>query len=249
VLNFISAGRGPSYGILEVSEGLDISRNMAFRAMSVLAELGYLVRDPTGRRYQLGWNVLTLFNPQTIGADFRALCAGYLRRIHAITGESVSFIIPVGMLSMMIDGVEGQGDRVGRIIWGHPLPLYDGAGSRAILSCFGDDEIAHYLKQAGPLKQRTGQIMSAKRLWEEINKIRKQGYALSIPEYVPNRSQHIAWPILDIVKRPHGVVSISGPADRLSVSRIRSLLSTITPLIAELNEQSQTMPSTALAFV
>src|SRR5262245_18635333 len=74
--------------VAEISAMLGISRNMAFRAIGLLAALNYVVRDATGRRYQLSYGILDLCNDRTTGLDLRRICASTMRRIQAYTGET-----------------------------------------------------------------------------------------------------------------------------------------------------------------
>ena len=245
VLNCFTINNTP-LSVAEVSNALGITRNMAFRAVALLASLNYVITDASGRRYQLSYCILDLCNDRTTGLDLRRVCATYMRRIQTYTGETATFSIPVGTTSVVIDGIEGNvGTRLGRVAWGRALPLHGGSAPRAILSCFMDDEIETYLSKTGPLKQRTGKTMPTKRLWREIGKIRKMGYSLSIPEYVDDGSQHISFPIKDMVDRPHGAIAVSGPADRLTMEKIEVILPHVQQLIAELNEQSHMIPSFA----
>ncbi len=245
VLKCFAQNQAP-LSVAEISKTLEISRNMAFRAVSLLESLNYVLRDASGRKYQLSCGILDLCNERTAGFDIRSLCVDYITRIQDITGETVSLSIPVGITSVVVEGVEPPVEkRFGRLRIGGVLPLHGGAGPRAILSCFSDDEIERYVAATGPLKQRTGKTMSTRRLWQEIEKIREIGYALSIPEYVDSGTQHISFPVVDFARRPHGSITVTGPADRLTLKRIEGFLSRVRPLIEELNEQSQLIPSSA----
>lgn len=243
VLKFFTAGRHV-LTINEICAALGISRNMAFRSLNFLASLNYVIRDASGRKYQLGYGVLELCNDLTTGLDLRRICANYMRRLQSLTGETVSFSVQVGRTSVVIDGVEGQAwTRRSRIAWGRALPLHGGAAPRAILSCLTDDEIKHYLSEEAPLRQRTGKTMSTKRLMQEIRGIRERGYSLSIKEYVDDGSQHIAFPVRDIAMRAHGAIAVSGPVERLTLKKIAALLPEMSRLITELNEQTQLIPA------
>src|SRR5262245_7503294 len=92
ILQVLSAyiGRSSSLGVTELSRELNISKNMAYRALSTLVKEGFLVKDVSGSRYELGFGVLWL---QDLDADaqfdVRAFCAPFLQRLHKITGESI----------------------------------------------------------------------------------------------------------------------------------------------------------------
>ena len=82
-------GRRTSWGVTELSQALGLSKNMVYRALSTLLEQGYVVRDATGARYELGFRVLELGAGDVEEPDVRALCGPAMRQLHQLTGESV----------------------------------------------------------------------------------------------------------------------------------------------------------------
>jgi len=114
ILNVLSlyVGRRSSYGVTELSRELNISKNMAYRALSTLVKEGFLIKDRSGR-YELGFGVLQI---QDLDADLqfdvRSFCAPFLQRLHKLTGESIFLSVIVGLNHVTIDSVEAHGVRV-----------------------------------------------------------------------------------------------------------------------------------------
>ena len=56
VLTVLAAfvGRAAPCGVSELSRALGMNKNMVHRALTTLTEQGYLARDVSGQRYQLG---------------------------------------------------------------------------------------------------------------------------------------------------------------------------------------------------
>ena len=101
-------GRRTSWGVTELSQALGLSKNMVYRALSTLLEQGYVVRDATGARYELGFRVLELGAGDVEEPDVRALCGPAMRQLHQLTGESVFLSIIVGRNHVTIDAVEAM---------------------------------------------------------------------------------------------------------------------------------------------
>src|SRR4051794_40289465 len=78
VLSRLAAGDG-SHGVTELSRELGMTKNMVYRALSTLARHGYVVRDATGSRYQLGPGVLRLAGAGLPDLDLPALAEPYMR--------------------------------------------------------------------------------------------------------------------------------------------------------------------------
>jgi DNA-binding IclR family transcriptional regulator len=234
--------------VTEIADALRMTRNMAFRAVSFLETRNYVARESSSRKFHLSYGILDLCHDHALGFDIRSLCMEYIARIHELTQETVSLTIPVGKTCIVADGIEPRvQSKFGRLRYGFALPLHGGAGPRAIISCFSNDEIERYLREIGPLKQKTGRVMSIKRFWTEIRKIRENGYALSIPEYVDDNTRHVAFAVKDVAGRPHGAITVTGSAGEFTASRTEQLLPQLQSLFEELNKQSQLIPSSAIA--
>ena len=66
-------------GVTELSRELGMNKNMIHRALSTLMAENYLVRDPSGGLYQLGYRLLTLGAGARAEFDIVALARPALR--------------------------------------------------------------------------------------------------------------------------------------------------------------------------
>jgi IclR family acetate operon transcriptional repressor len=247
-LNVLSAyvSRSAPYGVTELSNDLGMTKNMAFRALTTLLEHGYTVRDAGGSRYELGHGALWL---QGAGADeeldIRAVCAPFLQRYHEATAESAFLSVIVGRNHVTIDSVEAHGVRVSHSRRGLLVPLHASPASRVLLSVLSDEEIAEYIRAASPLKRFTPTtITRPEKLWEEVRKVRKQGFARGYGDHYAH-ANYISFPVLDVTGRPHAAITIGGPPDRLSKQRIEMLLPELMRITKALNDQTRLYPSSA----
>src|SRR6266581_4805312 len=145
------AGRHDSRGVSELARELGTNKNMIHRALTTLVSGGYLTRDETGERYQLGFRLLALKTGVAGESDIVALARPALEQLHALTGESVYLSIIVGRNRVTVDDIQAQGPRVLRSARGHPVPLHCTKMSRTLLANLSDAEIDDYLKKASPL--------------------------------------------------------------------------------------------------
>lgn len=202
----------PEFGVTELSNSLGMTKNMIYRALATLVEHRILMRDETGRRYQLSYRVLELQNPNFPLPDIRTIAEPFLERLHAATGMTVQLSIRAGDGQVVIDGVEGRGVLVTRTKLGQYFPLHASSASRAILAGLDDEEIEAYLERRKPLERFTENTLTTpEEIWEEIRTIRGRGYALSIEDY--NRgSTGISFNIPSADGSPHGAVTIGASA-------------------------------------
>jgi len=82
--------------VKELVRLLGMNKNMIYRALTTLAAQGYVTRDPSGERYQLGPQLFALGTAGASESDIVALSRPTLEQLHALTGESVYLSIIVG---------------------------------------------------------------------------------------------------------------------------------------------------------
>lgn len=229
-------------GLTELSQKLGLTKNKTYRALRTLVEQGYLVKDISGSRYDLGYRVFEIHGNSIEEFDIRALCAPYLRRIHELTGESAFVSIIVGRNHLTIDGVEAQGRRVSNP-HGMLVPLYASCASRAMLPFLHDSEIDEYIRSLPvPFKRFTPTTLTTPdELWDEIRKVRARGYAEGLSDHFVGGT-NVAFPVLDSTGRPHAAITLNAPAERFSKQQLKKLMPAILEIIAELNTLSRLHP-------
>lgn len=241
-------GRRSSWGVTDLAEQLGLSKNMAYRALDTLHEQGYLVRDASGARYELGHRVLDLNASQVQELDIRALCAPAMRELHELTGESVYLSIIVGRNYITVDGgVEAHGVKISHPR-GLPVPLHASPAARALLAFLHDDEIAQYIKVASPLRQFTeNTITDPARLWDEVRLVRRQRYAKGYGDHY-TQGTYIAFPVLDGSERPHAAITVGGPIGRFPQARVDALLPAMLRIVEQLTLSSRLYPATSMVI-
>lgn len=232
----VFAQHNAEFGVSDISKKLDITKNMAFRALKTLVEEGFLVRDASGSRYILGFRVLELLNPDFDDPDIQTLCRDFMQRMHAVSGLTVALQIPVGYSHITIDGIESRrGQVLARVVRGISVPLHVSPGSRAILAFLKDEEIDTYIKQHQPLEPYTENTITAPdKLWEDVKRVRSNGYALGYQDHFLGVNG-VAFPVLDIEQRPHGAITVVGPEEVISHDELLALIPQLKKITDELN--------------
>jgi DNA-binding IclR family transcriptional regulator len=237
LLSFAGEGR-KSHGISELSRNLGMTKNMVFRALNTLAEEGLVVRNTRGR-YALGYRVFDLCPPALEIPDIRRLCLPFLSRIHELTGETVMLSIAVGPSSVVVEGIEGRGPLLSRVMHGRPIPLHAGPGSRALLAFRSDEEIARYIATHSPLRTVTPTtITDPDALWREVRLVRERGYALGYRDNLSGVTG-VALPVFDANGQIQGAVSVGGPEDQFDDATLASFIPGNANIVAAINQRSR----------
>jgi DNA-binding IclR family transcriptional regulator len=236
VLSSFASNR-PEFGISELSQHLGMTKNMVYRAIKTLVEQDYVMRDPTGQRYQLGFRVLELQNVTSPEPTFRTLCAPAMQQIHELTGETVSLTVRALDYSVFIDGIETRKPGVWRLQIGALRPLHANSTGHVFLAFAGEAAVADYVARHEEEAPAAGEAMDAAALWQDIEAIRKRGYATSVrPGMLPMAA--LAFPIWDAEQNLHGVISVGGPKERFE-PQIASLLPRIIGIVETLCERTR----------
>lgn len=226
------------YGVTELSQRLGMTKNMTYRALTTLVKQGYLIRGQDGARYHLGYRILELQSPHAIEPNFRTLCGPYLKRIHALTGESVSLAVRALDYCVLVDGIETRKPGVWRVRIGDVLPLFGPASGRVLLAFTDDAQVADYFNRHKPMVHpRTGETFNAEDLRREIGLIREQGYA-RVVRPAPSPMVSISFPVRDLDGALHGAISVGGPPER-SQTELDAHMDDLKAIVAELDGRAR----------
>lgn len=226
-------------GVTEIAERMQMSKNMAFRALSTLVDQGYLIRSHAGRRYELGFRVLDLSNPDAAEPDLRTLATPTMSLMQAASGETVVLSQRVGNLIVVLDGMEANATVRTRAPLGSMYPLHASPAARVVLAALSDQEIERYFEDKSPLVQLTPQTLTdPAEIWKEIRRIRENGYAKGFGDANPGR-RSVAFAILDAEGRPFGSITVGGPQERFTEERLEALLPRLRQLMQQLSETTR----------
>jgi DNA-binding IclR family transcriptional regulator len=254
VLTVLSAfiGNDAPCGVSELSRALGMNKNMVHRALTMLTVEGYLARDRSGQRYQLGHRVLELAGGNVDEFDIRSLSRPFMEELHRLTGESIFLSIIVGRSRVNVDWIEGRGRRVSHSLRGRSVPLHCTKMSRVLLAHLSDGEIAAYLRSAAPLDAYAASFpdttdMTEQSVWQELRQMRG---ASQVVWRNPRQfgAAYITVPLLDNADRPHAIVTIGGPLERFGPERIETLLPDVAGTLVPLKQQCR-LYATAPVFL
>jgi len=241
ILDFVVANSDRSVGVTEVSKALEISKNLAFRALQTLMEEGFVNRNPESKRYHLGTAGFEF--PATVpdALDLKNICMQYMREIHDLTGETVTLSVLDGNYTIVVEGIEGRNPIVTRVMYGKPIPLHAGPGSRAVLAFMSDHRIDQYIAHNSPLQSITPTtITEPELLRKEVQRIRRAGYALGFRDNMPTGNA-VAFPVLDSSKQSLGAIAIGGQAEQFPMDKLMALLEPMGKIMDRLNAETRVL--------
>jgi IclR family KDG regulon transcriptional repressor len=209
----------------EVAGLCKISRPTAYRLLLTLATRGYTAQA-NGPCFRLGTQALSLSRKVLDSIDLPELAKPYMRQLSDITNETVHLSILEGTEILYIAKVESsQSIRMTSTI-GARSNLHSTAMGKAVLAFLPAGEQAKLLEQLKLTACTSATITGQAALVEELANVRKQRFAIDNEENEAG-VRCVGAPIFDHTGHVFAAVSVSGPAYRLSVSRLEALSSLV----------------------
>ena len=184
VLELFSEVR-PDLSQKEISEALGLPVPTVHRLTKLLAERGYLDRDPITKRLRLGLGVARLQGAVLSGMRLPEIAREHLRAMAAETGETVNLAVLHGNEVVYLLSESGSKLLTPRAGAGLRLPAHCTALGKCLLAQLPVDEARRAAgREPYPvLTERT--LTTWSRLRAELARIRRDGFAYSHEEYEP----------------------------------------------------------------
>lgn len=203
----------PDWGVSEVAAALGVPRSSAHAILSSLVDIGIL-QWRTGGRYRVGWRVLELAEVQRRTLDLRAAARPVLEKVVEDLGETVHLGVRERYHLLYVDKFLGtrnitvQGGQVGA----RAVPYCTSLG-KMIMAAADPTELPEYLSFTTLRRFTPATITDPEALREELEQIRRQGYAYDLGEAVEDVFC-VAAPVRDDLGQVVAAVSISSPKNR-----------------------------------
>lgn len=209
--------------LTEISNQVGLHKSTVHRLLASLEGKGFLLRDPSGDKYRLGFSVWELSANLSQGDDVSMLLLPEMERLRDQVGETISIYVRDGKERVRIQAVQSK-QAVRRVApVGARMPLYVGASSK-VLVAFGDEDLQNDL--AHDAQSSLGLTPSV--FMNQLAEIRAQGYATSVEEREPGAAA-LSAPILNRSGKLVAALAISGPVSRLTLEQMQAY----APLLLE----------------
>lgn len=214
VLRLISVAEAP-IGVGEVSRRLDLPAPTVHRALTTLEESGYIRRDASVPRYELGLMpqhlTRTLLRRFALTSD----AAPVIRQLAAETGETVSLTVRLGWYGLRAAVVYGGNDIYHRDRLAEIDLLINDPAGRCICSCFSKDDMERC--RAFVAKHHAKEVHRAtERILTQTLKIAAERGFLTWRTHSSAEFLALAFPIKTPTGECIGSIAMTGPILRAS---------------------------------
>lgn len=214
----------PSLRLTDISERLEINMPQTLRMVSTLESCGMLSRDPDSKRYSLGIKLFYLGMLVRNQLDLREVVQPYLRQLVDKTQETARLVVPDSVEPVCIDLVSSPRPIRIHAEIGQRMPWNAATPGKIMLAYFDEARREEILQRNIFRKFTRHTVTDPDVLRSQLDKIREQGYYVSIGELTSEDSCGIGAPIFDADDQIVGVITVVGPAQRLDQTGIDNVV-------------------------
>lgn len=221
--------------VTKVAEHLALNRTGSHRFLATLRELGYVEKNRENR-YQLTFKILELGMKMANRFEIRREARPYMQELSLAFKETVNLGYRDGLEILHLDKIDSlQILRMDSPV-GSRAPAYCTALGKSSLAFLPPQELDALLNGIKLKSHGPNTITSKKRLREELEKIRNQGYAIDNEELAYGL-RCVAAPIFDHTDVPRYSISVAGPAVRFTEKRTQQIQKKLKNVCSQLSRR------------
>ncbi len=230
-----------SWGIRELAADLGFSPATVQRILQILKAYEFVRQDGKTRQYYVGNAFYRFLENLNHSNDLVRIGRPFLEQVAAATQETVHLSIIEENVRLCIDLIESPRVLKAGMPIGNKAPLYSGASAKCLLAFSSEDFQDNYIRttKIEPLTRNT--IKYTGKLFEELYKIKEQGYAVSLGERTPGLGS-VSAPVFGYKGQILASLSIAIPEIRLKQKK--HLSNCIDALVSAAADFSKAMGQT-----
>lgn len=208
----------------EIALKIDLSSSTVYRLVMTLTNRNYLYRDSESKRFFLGSQLNRLVNLNHIDANehLKNIADPFMLKVFQETNENIGLYIQDEDCKLCIERMESTKALRHVIDIGDRVTMSRGAIGKILLAFMAPDDWKAFDKEGWPKI-------------EELQKIKKSGYALSIGEREEGLIG-IAAPIMNSKGKVIAAVSMSGPSVRFMDELINEKIDIVIKLANDISK-------------
>ena len=210
--------------VSELADRVDMPVSTAHDYLQALVATGYVVMD--GKEYRTTTRFLEVGHRQRHRLEVFKAVRDELETVADETGEHVTLMIEEADQAVIVAVQEGP-DAVNLFAYpGARMPLHATAPGKAMLAHMPDERVEEIIDSRGLVAVTSRTITDPEVLFEQLERIREQGYAIDEGERIAGMVC-LAAPILDKNDLIRGAICVCGPQSRIGETRQQEIADVI----------------------
>lgn len=200
--------------VSDISQEIQLSKSTVHRLLKSLEKSEFVIRDPVSRRYYLGPLILNLSSKPIIAHQNLIVRAfEEMKYLRDLSRETVVLHTRVGLERICLEELQSLESIKYTAGKGESAPIYTGSAGKVLLAEVEATELQFLLDNLTLIRIGPNTITDKRDLLKELDKVRRQGYATSFRERLPEAAS-ISIPIKGYITPV--ALSVLGPDNRFS---------------------------------
>ncbi len=219
----------------DVNAHMGLPKPTIHRLFNTLEEEGFVQRDLDGRTYSPGPRLRRMAGGILSSLRIRTARQAILRRLSREIGETCNIALPDRDAMTYVERVETEWPLRIQLPIGTRVPFYCTASGKMYLASLARNHLKKYIAATNLERRTPNTITDQAALMDEIEAVRRQGYALDCEEFMDSMIA-IAVPVLDVKGRLMVTLSFHAPAQRFDLDRAMAWLPALRAAAADLSK-------------
>jgi IclR family transcriptional regulator, acetate operon repressor len=222
VLEVLSKAQAP-LSLAELAPLTKLPKPTVFRIVTMLEEAGFLVREPTSKRYCVGHRASAMASNALMHSPNFAVRRAIVEELVEQTGETCNITVPNGHTTMVLERVESSWPLRVHLVSGSVIPLYASASGKLFLGAMAKRARDRYLELVPRIPYTPNTMVDRDTLEREIASARKNGYNFDNQEYL-NGINSLAVPVFGPNRKIAAAIAVQAPEMRMNSQQAQEFL-------------------------
>ncbi|MDR1831654.1 MAG: IclR family transcriptional regulator [Fusobacteriaceae bacterium] len=228
-------GSKSSYSIAYLSSALNLPPSTIHRLLQTLCGTKFVVKDEKSHDYKLGPALIPLGITARKNLHLQNAATPILERLVTVTTDDSYLVISTGYKGFVLEHIDGPSPLKVLEDFGFELDLHCGAIRKTLLAYQPEAFIEEYIETVIKTPNAFPKVEPAV-LLENLEKIRKEGVAVSHGDYISN-SVGIGAPVFNSEGKIIASIGIITPASKIAgEKKLNELKQTVKTSAQELSE-------------
>lgn len=225
----------------QLRRSLELPKSSAHSLLLTFERHGYLHRDDNSGRYRLGLRLCDLANSALAGVMLRDHAAPLLIQLRISTQLTTHMAVLEQDEVVLIEKLTPLASHVNSWI-GKRMDVHCTALGKALIAYLPEEQVEGLVRRRGLLRHNDNTIPSLKRLKQELEQVRRQGYAID-DEEEEIRVRCLGAPILNANNQAVAAISITGTTDQVNADNREDLVAKVKAAAAAIAAEVTRAPA------